>query len=940
MLLVPFSAQAQFQFTNRIDLLGDKPCYSGVAIGAWDMDGDGLDDVVRMYNGFDMSIHYQQAANKPFRELSVGSMGIESQWGLCTGDIDNNGFSDVLVGGAYDFIKVVTANQDGSAYSIQNITDPETFVQAVNFVDINNDGWLDAFVCHDDGPSRIFMNDGTGQLSYDPSIIDLSTVPASDDSGNYGSVWSDVDNNGYPDLYIAKCRQGVNSPSDPRRINQLFLNNGDGTYTQDINNDSGLRIGAQSWTADFGDIDNDGDFDCFITNHDVSSQLLENDGSGHFTDITFQTGLLDMVQGLPIQGIFRDMDNDGFLDILVAGTTHYMFKNNGNHTFTQVQGLFDANQIESYGVGDLNNDGFWDIYAGYALAFTDPSTIPDALWMNNGNANHYFGLSLRGVQSNRSAIGAKAVLYNKNGMQVREVRGGESYGIANSGRMLFGLGNATEIDSVLVYWPSGVVDKILQPSIDQYAALTEGSCYVEAIQIGFTGDPVFCSGDSVVLNAPTGFVDYDWNTGDSTLAIVAKTGGLYRVSATDSLGCVALSVPVFLITDPDETPNILVLGDTLVCKGTVVQLRSSPANAYLWSNGDTTETIEVDQPGAYTVTIQGVCASFTSSPVLVYVLDAPAPATQGDTVGLNGTALLTAQGNQIVWYSAETGGVVVGNGGALILENLQQDTTLWAQNINVFDQANAFVGAVEHQGTEVSGNQFNGNLIFDCYQPVRLQHVKVYASVAAERKIDLLDAQGNTLQSKTVNIPVGESIVQLDFDLPVGTDLQLTTDENVNQSSLGTISPQLRRSDEGVQFPYDLPGVISIKNSVFGLERYYYFYNWEIDYPGLACESIRVPATAVVDSNLISTRPAAAVLPLTVYPNPAQSSLYVSPGQAGTYEAVLYHSTGAVKWVRGFSLQDKGAVWETPVADLPDGAYWLLLTDLKSRQQYRSIVIK
>jgi hypothetical protein len=301
---------------------------------------------------------------------------------------------------------------------------------------------------------------------------------------------------------------------------------------------------------------------------------------------------------------------------------------------------------------------------------------------------------------------------------------------------------------------------------------------------------------------------------------------------------------------------------------------------------------------------------------------------------------LTAQGNQIVWYSAETGGVVVGNGGALILENLQQDTTLWAQNINVFDQVNAFVGAVEHQGTEVSGNQFNGNLIFDCYQPVRLQHVKVYASVAAERKIDLLDAQGNTLQSKTVNIPVGESIVPLDFDLPVGTDLQLTTDENVNQSSLGTISPQLRRSDEGVQFPYELPGVISIKNSVFGLERYYYFYNWEIDYIGLTCESVRVPATVVVDSSFVSTRPTAAVLPLSVYPNPAQSSLYVSPGQAGAYSAVLYHSTGAVKWVRGFSLQDKESVWETPVADLPGGAYWLLLTDLKSRQQYRSIVIK
>jgi len=940
MLACPFLAEAQFQFTNRIDLLGDRPCFSGVTIGVWDMDGDGLDDVVRLYNGADMSIHYQQAANKPFRELPVGNFGPASQWGLCTGDLDNNGFAEVLVGGAYDFIKIARANQNGTEYVIQNITDPETFVQAVNFADIDNDGWLDAFVCHDDGPSRIFINNSTGQLNYDPNAIDLGTVPASDDSGNYGSVWSDVDNNGYPDLYIAKCRQGVNSPGDPRRINQLFLNFGNGTYVQDTNNDSGLRIGAQSWTADFGDIDNDGDFDCFITNHDVSSQLLENDGSGHFTDITAQAGLMDMVQGLPIQGIFRDMDNDGYLDILVAGTNHYLFKNNGDRTFSPVEDLFGTNQMESYGVGDLNNDGFWDIYAGYAILYTEPSTIPDALWMNNGNTNHYFGLSLHGVQSNRSAIGAKAVLYNQNGMQVREVRGGESYGIANAARILFGLGSATAVDSVLVYWPSGVVDKIVQPAPDQYATLTEGGCYVEAVQVGSAGNPVFCSGDSIVLNAPAGFVDYRWNSGDSLQALVVKTGGLYRVSVTDSLGCTGLSAPILVETDPDQTPTVEVLGDTLFCQGDAVLLSCSPASAYLWSTGDTTATIEVDQAGVYAVTIQGVCASFTSAPVLIYVLDAPEPATQGDTVGLNGTALLTAQGNQIAWYSADTGGVLLGTGDSLILENLQRDTTMWAQNTISVDQANAFVGAVDHEGTTVSGNQFNGNLIFDCFQPVVLHRVKVYATAAGERKIDLLNIQGNILQSKTVDIPLGESVIDLDFDLPVGEDMELTTDVNVNQSSLGTISPQLRRSDEGVAFPYELPGVLSIKNTIFGLERYYYFYNWEIDFPGLTCESTRVPATAVVDSSFVSTRPAAGVLPLTVYPNPARSALYVSPARAGTYEAVLYHSTGALQWVRRFSMEDKHTPWETNVSDLPGGAYWLLLTDLGSGQQFRGIVIK
>lgn len=136
--------------------------------------------------------------------------------------------------------------------------------------------------------------------------------------GSYGSVWSDVDNDGDLDLYIARCKHGVDDPGDGRRINQLFWNNGNGTYTQDLTNVSGLRIGAQSWTADFGDIDNDGDFDCLVTNHDVSSQLLENDGAGHFTDISASSDVLNTITGLTAQGIFRDFDNDGFVDILVA----------------------------------------------------------------------------------------------------------------------------------------------------------------------------------------------------------------------------------------------------------------------------------------------------------------------------------------------------------------------------------------------------------------------------------------------------------------------------------------------------------------------------------------------------------------------------------------------------------------------------------------------
>ena len=107
---------------------------------------------------------------------------------------------------------------------------------------------------------------------------------------NYGTVFSDFDSDGDVDLYIAKCRQFVSDPQDPRRINQLWVNDGQGGWTEEAA-DRGLVFFEQSWTADFGDIDNDGDMDLAVTNHSTTLFLLENDGTGHYTDITAGSGM-------------------------------------------------------------------------------------------------------------------------------------------------------------------------------------------------------------------------------------------------------------------------------------------------------------------------------------------------------------------------------------------------------------------------------------------------------------------------------------------------------------------------------------------------------------------------------------------------------------------------------------------------------------------------
>jgi hypothetical protein len=777
LLLVSFSyLSAQISFSNKTQLLSNQKNHSGSPIAVCDMNGDGADDIIRLNNAMELNIEFQGNANGPFSGKSVNNLPnvIDRQWGICTADVNNDGWADILTGGYYEGVKIGLATSPAGDYNFSNNQTVDLFVQGVNFADINNDGWLDAFVCHDDGTARIFGNDGTGQFNLQPTWINLATVPTSDNSGNYGSIWSDIDNDDDLDLYIAHCRQGVNNPNNPVRINQLFLNNGNNTFTQDVTGAHGLRIGAQSWTADFGDIDNDGDLDCFITNHDVSSQLLINDGAGHFSDITQNAGLQDLIAGLPIQGVFRDFDNDGYVDLLVSGDYHYLFRNLHNNTFEEVSGIFNSHQIESYAVGDLNSDGFLDIYAGYAETFNSPTTTPDVLWMNNGNNNHFIGFRLFGKQSNKGGVGAKVIIYSNLGKQTREVHSGESYGISNSLNVHFGLGLDEKVDSVVVKWPSGIRDVFYNPSINQYLQVSEGACLMSGINLTVQGPLVFCSGDSVVLAGPDGF-DYLWNTGDTTQSIAATADGYYYLTLTDPLGCTAISNSAVVDVDPGQVPIIFAVSDTVFCRGGSVELVSTPASSYLWNTGATTQNITVSQSGSYFVSIQGICSPFNSSAINVTALDSPAPDIVTDTVLVNEMAVLVATDSSVNWYAEESSTSPLFTGNPYTTGPLQADTTFWASKVTIYQLPGDSVGMEDHMGSLFGDNNYNGILYFDCFKPFILSKVKVYTTKAGVRRVVLLDDQFNVINSKDINIPVGTNYIDLGMEVPVGIDLQLTT---------------------------------------------------------------------------------------------------------------------------------------------------------------------
>ncbi|WP_272973361.1 MULTISPECIES: FG-GAP-like repeat-containing protein [Croceibacter] len=408
-----------------------------------DMNGDYLDDIVSI-STTNVNIRYQQTSGD-FTTANIETTSAENSpsWSLSAGDIDGNGYNDLLYGGASG-VTFMIANDSGTGFS--QISGSEyVFSQRSNFVDINNDGHLDAFVCHDVEPNVYYINDGNGNLTFNQGGLG-DTV----NGGNYGSIWIDYDNDRDMDLFIAKCRGG-NSGAN---INQLHENDGSGNFTE-VSTAMNLADPVQTWSSAWGDFDNDGDMDAFIGASSFTNgghKFMRNDEST-FTDVITGTGL-ENFEDTDIEYVTHDFDNNGYLDIY-SGSGNFFF-NNGDMTFTQ--------QIVNFGagpIGDLNNDGFLDILSGN-------------IYMNDGNDNNWLKITTEGVQSNWNGIGARIEIQSAMGSQMRDIRSGDGFRYMSSLNAHFGIGTDTEIESVTIYWPSGIVDTILNPTINETLFVQEG----------------------------------------------------------------------------------------------------------------------------------------------------------------------------------------------------------------------------------------------------------------------------------------------------------------------------------------------------------------------------------------------------------------------------------------------------------------------------------
>lgn len=279
-----------------------------------------------------------------------------------------------------------------------------------------------------------------------------------------------------------------------------------------------------------------------------------------------------------------------------------------------------------------------------------------------------------------------------------------------------------------------------------------------------------------------------------------------------------------------------------ICTGDSILLSCNAGSEMIWSTGDTTQSIYVKDAGDYTVTVTNYCGTATSQVFSVTVGQAgSAPVVEGQTLCAPGSATLPGDPT-FEWYDDENATNLVGTG-TLTTPFLNGTTTYYVRDVTPLPNSTYF--------TEPHSEDFGGNglstsdqyLIFDAVSPFTLKSVLVNAGSAGQRKVYLRDYAGVALDSVIVTLPAGPSRITLNFNVPSGNDYRLAIGSTRN----------LYRNSAGVNYPYQIPGILSIKNSSAGNQYYYWYYDWEVEAQGNTCITPLAPVTVTVGTGTIPT---------------------------------------------------------------------------------------
>jgi enediyne biosynthesis protein E4 len=458
-----------------------------------DVNGDGYPDLF-VSNGLEggennrLFINNGPDSGYTFREVvddTIAHDGAPSD-GSSWADADNDGDLDAFVVNWYNVNNLFYLNDGTGRFT--RITagaavNDAGYSETCTWGDYDNDGLVDLYVTNSGSPSLgakqnfLYHNDGGGTFTK------ILTGPIVTDARySRGATWVDYDNDGDLDMYVVNERNQANN----LYRNQLH-ETGTATFVR-VATGAPVTDVASSLTASWGDIDNDGDLDLFVGNGWPAGQtdnLYLNNGDSTFTTVT--SGPVVSTPGFSLCSGWGDYDNDGDLDLFVttaysgSTTPNLLYRNMLRETdtlaFEQVTtGDVATDLANSYGFawGDYDRDGDLDLY----VARTTNENEDNALYRNDeAGGRHWLGVRCVGTAGNRAGIGARVyVTTGGTGGPVRQLRvvEGQSGYCGQNLELHVGLGAESSAESVLVVWPSGTIDLYRGVPGDRYLTLTEG----------------------------------------------------------------------------------------------------------------------------------------------------------------------------------------------------------------------------------------------------------------------------------------------------------------------------------------------------------------------------------------------------------------------------------------------------------------------------------